>query len=329
VSELFFRHLRFSPGGLTLLSILSLFSMSTLALGDSSALVETSEALQEATIHERSFPMTVSISTMVLGPALNNLDGQVATPSAPAGGRASSNHPIGPALGANGAKAGYSNQYLLSSMYHFDDIQAFGVVFAGTEAFYPPERGALQMNDPQLRYTLDGMGAVRTDSYRFVPHYWFSVYLPVSETSQEMHTFSAVSASWIPKLFITGSRFSFDGLLSARVSMISRKDGESMVLPTRLNSALQANYRLSNVVTNFMTGIVSTSAGPGVPIDDDLSSFDPSGSKRAPHPLSIMEGAIVRPSSQSSFTVSPRLNWYIDQPLKMTSVGLTANIQLL
>jgi hypothetical protein len=282
---------------------------------------------QTETIHEStdsislgsSFARNLSATDleMFLGPALNNLSN-----GAPAG---VGKHPF-----AGGPGGGDSIRHELSVGYAIDEDTILAPVLDVSQPLTaePGETaGELVMNDPQLRLTLKNVfdGGLFGESYR--SNLLISAYAPVSERSRDAHSQGALSVSITPHLQLSNSKFSFSGLLSAKSGMYESSSTSAELVSTHIFDGVQTSYLLSPKVETFLMLHTNFSLGARIDMEDAGLPAQTFTHEHAAHAVGLMNGTKFQVSRTVSFT--PRLNWYLDQPIQATTIGLNVSIRLI
>lgn len=293
--------------------------------------VVTSEALSDTNdeVHVVShstaefLPQHLSISDFALigGPQLNNPEGNYTPPSLPKHGGLPPNFMPSP---------GYSLQDLIEIGYSINDNIKMGPVFGVNDSFY--QGTGVSLTDPAMRFTVRHISYQDFVGVNFDSDLWTSYTAPVSNMTRSTGSIGTLGLNYIPRLLIKGSRFFFSGVAGLDVTGADGSTDPGLLTNERIIGALQANYRLHRRWTMYLTNSYSASIGPTLPITDPSLLSDPAmaqlfGGSRFNHPVSMRTGAYFR--ATSDITISPTLNWFTDEPVNTTTMGLSASFTLL
>ena len=184
----------------------------------------------------------------------------------------------------------------------------------------------LSLNDPALKFSVSNLPTgLMIAGQELRSEFQMTFEAPVSDTSKSMHSNGAVSATLVPRIRFANSRFSYLGIASAQIMSTDRADTSGTLFPGLFFGALQTSYRFSPKSSTFLMGYGLKPFGPDVSMG--IIGMPGFAKLMSSHPVGIMPGALFRVTD--STTISPRLNWFIDQPLDYVTVGLNATLQLI
>jgi hypothetical protein len=327
---------------------------SRVASADMSSVTANEEAFEEHPVENASTAQVTEAHTlvpsefsaselmMVLGPSVNNLAAKNPAYSKPgAWPGAGAGTPPDPtskkakdATGANaGAStadgssraAGYSLRHVFSMGYALNPSMVVGPVLDASQQFYGDQDAHFILNDPQLRLVVKDVGHAGLFGEIVRHSLWFSVYFPVSDMSRETNAYGSGSASWISHMQFRKSALSLTGLASLKTGLYGKADGSGDLISTRGFGGLQGSYRLSRVVEPFIMQDYSVSFGPQVQMSDPGLAAE--AAAHGSHALGMSTG--MRIEATRKISISPRLNWFYDQPIQTTTVSVAAMFQLL
>jgi hypothetical protein len=286
-----------------------------------------------------SFLQDLSISdmTMVMGPAINNLGAQqpstpaTATGSPPASG--SGHHHGGGSAGAGTSSAsaggggkgdGYSLRHLISFGYSLNNRLVLSPILDLGQPISGANSGSLSLNDPQLKLAFREILNQDYGKQELRSGLAMTYYAPVSDLSKLHHSQGAFQVGLSPKLQFKDSRYSLGGNLSLK-SGFYQTELHNELVSSRVNMGIQQNYDLSDATQAYFMCHSEVSIGPKVAMaDPGIVTSSNSHSSRL---FGLMTGLRFQASKTLSF--APRLNWYTDQPIQTTSVGLNIFIKLI
>lgn len=121
------------------------------------------------------------------------------------------------------------------------------------------------------------------------------------------------------------SPLSLTGLASLKTGVYGKADDSGNLISSRGFGGVQGSYRLSRVVEPFLMQDYSFNIGPQVEMSDPGLSAE--AAARGNHAFGMSTG--MRVEANRSISISPRLNWFYDQPIQTTTVSIAAMFQLL
>lgn len=306
---------------------LALAGMSMTARAESSALVQSAQAVQES-VHShyaesvlgpvlpRARRLELATYSMFMGPSMNNLDGHLAS--------GAGNSPF--------VRNGVSFRHLVSLSYLFSDRVKLTPVLDTSQQFDGSSTsGTFVINDPQLRLEISPLGHFDLGGNELRTTLWISAQAPLSQASQSMGSQGALTFSLIPHLHFRGTHFGAMGIFSLKNGAYEKPDGSGSMYSGAFFSGLQGFYRVSDPLLFYLMGFTFVMTGQRPPITD-LSSLPPAlaaflNSKMTQIPIGISPGAMIR--VYRGISICPRVNWFVNQPIETSTLGVNANIQVI
>lgn len=256
-------------------------------------------------------PVSISDFSILSGPAIDP-----------------SSAPVSKKTGKVLPTVGYTVRHSLSSEYRVSETAKIGPAIGISQPFYGSDAGHVSIDDPQVKLVVESFLYFNAGASPISSNLWVSYFLPVSESSRSMHVLSSFSASLLPRLHLKDSRFMLSGLLSMKID-IADHPGYGIYTPGRVVAGVQGGYTLTQSLMPFMMLSGNTSFGPSMVIDD--AGFGTATSimmsAREGHPVGLMGGLMFH--ATRAISISPRVSWYLDQPLGMTTFGVNASFRLI
>ena len=294
------------------------------AHADLAEMMTTSQLMDESNSQKTLLEnISVTESEMLMGPPVNNLGAET-----PAGATAGAGKLSSTSRGGGGGKGGgcdYSLRHSLSVGYALDPDTTIAPVLDLSQNLTGIQSKQLTLNDPQVKLTLKNIfeQSLWTESVR--SNLLFSLYVPVSDLSRSMHSHGALSVSATPHLHFKESRFSLSGIASLKSGFYEGVNSE--LVSSKLFSGVQGNYQISHRMEVFLMSYTNVQIGTRVAMVDAGLPSETFDHDRASHPLALMSGLKIDASPMIAIT--PRLNWFLDQPIQTTTVGLNLMIRLI
>jgi hypothetical protein len=259
-----------------------------------------------------TLPFSVTDFTMILGPGLNNMSASAPTAAQP--------------------YSGVSARHELRLDYLLRPNVTISPTMDASEYFYTAKQGRLTLNDPSLRVAISDISHARFGDSTFDGSVWLSVYAPTSAMSQALNEYTAASVAYIPKLHFRGSRFFLSGVAEGKVNFMQNSSQTGLIAPLQLVSAVQGNYRASPKVTCFLMNHVNSSIGPNMQQLVSATGIAADNFRRkAQAQNAVTDGFMLGAMFQvvQGISVSPRLDWTINNPIGTTSVGVNASFHII
>ena len=189
------------------------------------------------------------------------------------------------------------------------------------------DRLGFSWNDPALKFSASGLQTGITVAGEPVrAEFGLSAQAPVSENSRSVHMKSTIAATLVPRMRLRNSRFSVQGLLTLKTSIVERGDQAGLLYPSFVFSGLQGTYQASAKTSGFLMFHVAKIVGPEMPLGNSASpAFLKQMAGKAP--FGLTPGLTFRPGGWTS--ISPRINWSIGEPLDSMTFAINANLQLI
>lgn len=295
-------------GVATLLSSLSASAAvsSAQTVPASPANVSTASATIEGSGFKR-LPISISATSMLYGPAVSKL-GSGSTTAYTAGD-----------------VWGLSAENQIAMKYRLSDSMTITPVFDFVYQFTDPlnggaDRRASLMYDSYIKLSRYGIASASLAGNDLAIDSEMRLYVPSSESSRDNGTLGGVRLAINPSLQFAKSRWSLSSVNHVRYWIQTRDTSASgSNLPRiQLYTGPQMNYKVSDAVTAWV-------------LYEATVIFDIAGIPNSRNPkrslADIEPGIDVKVNDRVSLT--PYLNWYTSQPIKTTSVNLTANFTVL
>lgn len=194
-------------------------------------------------------------------------------------------------------------------------------VFMGT--FTDPNTGGaargLKLDDPYLQLKRSGLVEAKTDrGHAFNLDGDLRYYAPLSKSARDNSTIGTVRATLTPSIQFADSALGFT-MESYAKYWIQPKGNERELTSLKLYTAPQLSYKHSSSATSFVMVEANTyilTSGRNLMNDPAASLID------------VQPGVSLN-IVKDVLTLSPYLNWYINQPLNTTSVNINADIKML
>ncbi len=320
-------------------------STSQMAQGESSA----SDVVESKTFFSR---LSISFQTMFLGPSIST--GGLSDNSGP--GRLPNG--VNASSGAGGSKTGRKSKsgrrvqadqsvpggtsvastssgpkpqvesfrHSLSLSYAYSSEVSISPTLDVNEPITGNKAGQWVMNDPQLRVNLKNWFQTSLFNEVCRSNLVFAYYAPLSSLSKSNGSQGALSVSTSPHLYFSQTRFSLGGSVSMKTGFYNPQ-GNTELVSSKLFGSVQVNYQISKPLETFVTTHTTFPIGPHVTMADAGLSSQTFTPERAAHTVGIMTG--MKAQLTKTISVTPRLNWFLDQPIQSTTVGMNLNIRLM
>jgi hypothetical protein len=318
------------------LSACVLLSCVSARAADVSGFIENSDAIESARRMHSSGPFSVMASSTFQTPAMNNLNSHLnsldmSSQDSGASGISrharSANAPDGAASStadhSHGSfQPGYMLRHSIAANYELSSQLLIGPAFGFSEPFYGRHDGQFQVNDPQLRLTLLDLLHGQVGGNNLHSSMLFSTDVPVSQTSRRRSLRGAFSLTASPRMHFRGTPYSLSVMCSVKTGFYGKPEGGSW-MSSRLNSGVQGGYRLSRRVESSLMLHAASQFGPDLPTSDP----DAPMRERGTQVFGLMPS--VKYQATQAISLTPRLNWYLDQPIRTTTVSVAAMMRLI
>ena len=259
-----------------------------------------------------TLPFSITDFTMILGPGLNNMSASAPTAAQP--------------------YSGVSARHELRLDYVLRPDITISPTMDASEYFYTAKQGRLALNDPSLRVAFSDVSRAKFGDSTFDGSLWLSVYAPTSTMSQALNEYTAASIAYIPKLHFRGSRLFLSGVAEGKVNFMQNSSQTGLIAPLQLVSAVQGNYRASPKITCYLMNHVNGSIGPNMQQLVSATGIAADNFRRkAQAQNAVTDGFMLGTMFQvvQGISVSPRLDWTINNPIGTTSVGVNASFHII
>lgn len=220
---------------------------------------------------------------------------------------------------------GLSVQNQIAAKYKISDKMAITPVFDFVYQLTDPNNGgadrrASLMYDSYVKLSRSGLAQANIAGNEITLDGDVRYFVPSSEYSREVKSLGAARLSLNPSVQFGRSPLSLSSVNHMRYWFQTKEANAAggMLPRMQLYTGPQLNYRFSDAVTAWVlyeaTVVIDTAGMPNTRIPGrSLTDIEP--------------GVDIRLSDRVSLT--PYLNWYTSQPIKTTSVNLTANLAVL
>ena len=191
---------------------------------------------------------------------------------------------------------------------------------SGTEA------GKLSLNDPQLKFSFKNFfnRSLMIETIR--SGLMISLYAPVSDISRAKNALGAISVSFTPRIQFHDSRYSLSGLFSLKNGLYARTNASDLISSQGM-VGLQSNYRVSPRLEPFIMNYANFRMGAHIDMTDAGLPPQTFSRNRDGHTFGLMTG--LKFEASKSVAITPRLNWFMDQPFSASTLGLNLMIHLI
>jgi hypothetical protein len=192
-----------------------------------------------------------------------------------------------------------------------------------SEAFYGKRDGKLLFDDPQLRFTIEDLFHTKIEDNMLRSSMLISASAPVSDMSRSRSSWGGLSVAASPRMHFHGTPYTLMASYSVKSSFFGKQDSGGALISTRMNAGVQGSYRMSRFWDAGLMLHANAQFGPDLPVIDPEMIFKDRGTQ--------MFGLMPSLKYQLTQTVSltSRLNWYFDTPVRATTVSLAAMMRLI
>lgn len=303
---------------------------------DVSGMVEDSDAIESARKMHSARPFSLMFSSSFQTPGLNNLDShlnkmdmvpQEGEPSGVArharnASSSGGSEPSGRSASHEGRQRGYRLRHSLAASYEFTPGYLLGPAVNVSEPLSGRRQGELSLEDPQLRFTILNLLRSNLGQNVLRSNLMISASFPVSDNSRRRSSWGGLSIASSPRLRFRGTPYSIMTTCSVKTGLYGRSDAGPLV-STRLNAGVQGGYRISRRLESGLMFHAGSQFGPDIPVEDGEGFFRDRGTQV----FGLMPS--LRYQFNEMLTFTPRLDWYLDQPIHTTTVSVSAMMRLI
>ncbi len=217
---------------------------------------------------------------------------------------------------------GYMLRHALAANYELTPGYLLGPVLGFSEPFSGRHDGQFLFDDPQLRFTILDLFSSTMGQNHVHSSLMISAYVPASDSSQRRSSRGALSIAGSPRMHFRGTPYSMMTTCSVKSGLYGRSTGPDLI-SSRLSNGIQGDYKISRQLESGLMLHSSIQIGPETPVGD----VDAPTKDRGSFSLGLMPSLKYQPTQSLSFT--PRLNWYLDQPIRTTTVSVAAMMRLI
>ncbi|MFL5814251.1 MAG: hypothetical protein ACJ763_11790 [Bdellovibrionia bacterium] len=306
---------------------------------DVSGMVQDSDAIESARKMHSVRPFSLMFSSSFQTPGLNNLDSHLnkmdmvpdeggsagvnrharnATATCDPEASGTSSH----SAGHGGHQPGYRLRHTLAANYEFTPGYLLGPALDVSEPFSGRRKGQLTIEDPQLRFTILDLYQAKVGENNLHSNMMISASFPVSDNSRRRSSWGGLSVSTSPRLHFHGTPYSISGHCSVKTGLYGRNEAGPLI-STRLSTGIQGGYRISRSLESGLMFHAGSQFGPDIPVEDGEGFFK----ERGTQVFGLMPSLRYQFNDVLSFT--PRMDWYLDQPIRTTTISVSAMMRLI
>jgi hypothetical protein len=224
--------------------------------------------------------------------------------------------------GHSGHQPGYRLRHSLGANYEFAPGLLLGPAINVTEPFSGRHQGKLSLEDPQLRLTILDLYQAEMGENRLHSNMMISASFPTSENSRKRSSWGGLSVASSPRMHFHGTPYSIMGTCSVKTGLYGRSDAGPLI-STRVTAGIQGGYHFSPGLESGLMFHAGSQFGPDIPMDDGEGFFKDRGTQI----FGLMPS--LRYQLNSMISLTPRLDWYLDQPISTTTFSLSAMMRLI
>lgn len=305
---------------------------------DISGMVEDSDAIDSARRNHSARPFSLMYNSSFQTPGLDNLDSHLnhmdmvpQEGGAPAvTGRHTRNASAssddaggsGRSEGHGGHTPGYRLRHSVAANYEFAPGLLLGPAIDVSEPFSGRHQGEISLDDPQLRFTVLDLYQARIGQNSLRSNMMISASFPTSQNSRRRSSWGGLSVSSSPRMHFRGTPYSLSGTCSVKTGMYGRSDARPL-LNARVTAGIQGGYRISHSLESGLMFHAGSEFGPNVPMQDSDGFIKDRGTQI----FGLMPS--LRYQLSNMVTLTPRLDWYLDQPIHTTTLSVAAMMRLI
>jgi hypothetical protein len=304
---------------------------------DISGMVEDSDAIDSARRNHSSRPFSLMFNSSFQSPGLDNLDSHLnkmdmipqGSGAAGTGRHSRSASASSSDAGASGSseshgghQPGYRLRHSLAANYEFSPGYLLGPAVDVSEPFSGRHQGDLSLEDPLLRFTILELYQARIGQNNLHSNMMISASFPTSENSRRRSSWGGLSISSSPRMHFRGTPYSLMGTCSVRTGMYGRSDAGPLI-NARVTTGVQGGYRISRRLESGLMFHAGSEFGPNIPMPDADGFMKDRGTQI----FGLMPS--LRYQLNTMVSLTPRLDWYLDQPIHTTTFSLSAMMRLI
>ena len=266
--------------------------------------------------------LSVTESEMFLGPSFH----VEPTPAPPPGVTTGHHHATAGAGPTTSPHDQFSVRHVLSIAYEETHDFTISPVLDVSQTLSGPDSGKLALNDPQLKFSFKNFYEQSFMNETAKSGLMVSLYAPVSEMSRAKNSMGAISISFTPKVQFRESRFALSGLFSLKNGLYGRTNASDLISSQGM-VGYQGNYRISHKLETFLMNYADFKMGAHIDMTDAALPSETFSPDKAGHTFGLMTG--LKFDASKSIAITPRINWFMDQPIATSTVGLNLMIHLI
>jgi hypothetical protein len=178
------------------------------------------------------------------------------------------------------------------------------------------------IEDPQLRFTILDLYQAKIGQNNLHSNMMLSASFPFSDNSRRRSSWGGLSVSTSPRLHFHGTPYSVSGHCSVKTGLYGRTDAGPL-FSTRLSTGIQGGYRISRSLESGLMFHAGSQFGPDIPVEDGEGFFK----ERGTLVFGLMPSLRYQFNDVVSFT--PRMDWYLDQPIRTTTISVSTMMRLI